>query len=848
MTILMCLLVAFVALIALAYSRAPLWLSSLLLLAGAGAGVQLLGWHPAVAIVTLVVLAVINVKPLRQLLLTGPIFGVFRKITPAMSQTEQEAVDAGTVWWDRDLFSGKPDFDRLHAIPKATLTPEEQAFLDGPTEQLCAMLDDWKISTQYKDLPPQAWQFIKDQGFLGMIIKKKYGGKEFSNTAHARVVTKIATRSGSAAVSVMVPNSLGPGELLQHYGTDEQKNYYLPRLAKGIDIPCFALTSPDAGSDAGGIPDFGKVCRGSYTDPRTGERHENVLGIRLTWEKRYITLGPIATVLGMAFKLYDPDHLLSDKEDLGITCALIPTEHEGVHIGRRHYPGTAVFQNGPNWGKDVFIPLSWVIGGKDYVGQGWRMLVECLSVGRCISLPAMSVASGMVSSYTTGAYSRIRNQFGLSIGRFEGVDEALGRIGGMTYQMDAAQRLALAGLDMGEKPSVLSGILKYHNTERMRKVVNDAMDVHGGKAVCTGPRNYLAGAYGAIPVAITVEGANILTRSMIIFGQGAIRCHPFVLTELRAAMNKDLPAFDTAVIGHIGFAISNAVRSFVMGLTGAKLVASPKSGAMAARYRNVVRFSSAFAFLADMGMASLGGSLKFREKLSARLGDMLSGLYIATASLKKFNDDGAPKEDLALVSWAVDSALYDCQVAMDGFMANHPSRGLALLMRVLVFPLGLSLKAATDQDGTRIARMLMEPSEARDRLTQYMYRSKDENDPVGVLEHALKAVIETEALETKLRNAHRKGSLKSITAAERLVEAQTAGLITAAEFAAVERARRLRREVIMVDDFDSTLSTSDDNAIHRDIISQPAGKDNAALAKSNSPESVKTTTETPSVS
>ena len=407
MTILMCLLVAFVALIALAYSRAPLWLSSLLLLAGAGAGVQLLGWHPAVAIVTLVVLAVINVKPLRQLLLTGPIFGVFRKITPAMSQTEQEAVDAGTVWWDRDLFSGKPDFDRLHAIPKATLTPEEQAFLDGPTEQLCAMLDDWKISTQYKDLPPQAWQFIKDQGFLGMIIKKKYGGKEFSNTAHARVVTKIATRSGSAAVSVMVPNSLGPGELLQHYGTDEQKNYYLPRLAKGIDIPCFALTSPDAGSDAGGIPDFGKVCRGSYTDPRTGERHENVLGIRLTWEKRYITLGPIATVLGMAFKLYDPDHLLSDKEDLGITCALIPTEHEGVHIGRRHYPGTAVFQNGPNWGKDVFIPLSWVIGGKDYVGQGWRMLVECLSVGRCISLPAMSVASGMVSSHGKSCISSI---------------------------------------------------------------------------------------------------------------------------------------------------------------------------------------------------------------------------------------------------------------------------------------------------------------------------------------------------------------------------------------------------------------------------------------------------------
>ncbi|MDW5417644.1 acyl-CoA dehydrogenase [Iodobacter sp. CM08] len=832
----------------LAYWRAPLWLSSVLFLGATAAGVQIGGMPMYSLIVVGVVVALINIKPIRRALLTGPIFGVFRKITPAMSQTEQEAVDAGTVWWDRDLFSGKPDFDRLHAIPQATLTAEEQAFLDGPTEQLCAMLDDWKISTQHKDLPPEAWQFIKDNGFLGMIIKKQYGGKEFSNTAHARVVTKIATRSGSAAVSVMVPNSLGPGELLQHYGTDEQKNYYLPRLAKGIDIPCFALTSPDAGSDAGGIPDFGKVCRGSYTDPRTGAYHENVLGIRLSWEKRYITLGPIATVLGMAFKLYDPEHLLSEKEDIGITCALIPTEHEGVHIGRRHYPGTAVFQNGPNWGKDVFIPMDWVIGGAEYVGQGWRMLVECLSVGRCISLPAMSVASGMVSSYTTGAYSRIRNQFGLSIGRFEGVDEALGRIGGMTYQMDAAQRLALAGLDMGEKPSVLSGILKYHNTERMRKVINDAMDVHGGKAVCTGPRNYLAGAYGAIPVAITVEGANILTRSMIIFGQGAIRCHPFVLTELRAAMNKDLPAFDTAVIGHIGFAVSNAVRAFVMGLTGAKLVGSPKSGAMAQRYRNVVRFSSAFAFLADMGMASLGGSLKFREKLSARLGDMLSGLYIATAALKKFNDDGAPKEDLPLVAWAVDSALYDCQVAMDGFMANHPSRALALLMRVLVFPLGLSLKAATDSDGTKIARLLMEPSVARDRLTQYMYRSKDENDPVGVLEHALKAVIETEALEGKLRNAHRKGTLKSITSGERLAEALSTGLITTAEFAAVERARRLRREVIMVDDFDATLTFSDDNAIHRDILNQPKGLDIAASPKVNAVESVKIATETRPVS
>ncbi|WP_255990318.1 acyl-CoA dehydrogenase [Chitinolyticbacter albus] len=818
MTVLICVAVILVVVTLLAYWRAPLWLSSLLALAAVGYAVLGCGSHWAWLVAAVLVLAVLNLKPLRRAVLTGPMFQVFKKITPPMSQTEQEAVDAGTVWWDRDLFSGKPDFDRLHSFPAPKLTAEEQAFIDGPTEELCAMLDDWKITTETKDLSAEAWQFIKDQGFLGMIIKREYGGLEFSNYAHARVVTKIATRSGSAAVTVMVPNSLGPGELLQHYGTEEQKNYFLPRLARGIEIPCFALTSPEAGSDAGGIPDFGVVTRGSYTDPRTGERHEDVLGIKLSWEKRYITLGPVATILGMAFKLYDPDHLLGDKDEIGITCALIPTQHEGVNIGRRHYPGTAVFMNGPNWGKDVFIPMEWVIGGASYVGQGWRMLVECLSVGRCISLPAMSVASGKLAAYTTGAYARIRNQFGLAIGRFEGVDEALGRIGGHAYQMDAAQRLALTGLDMGEKPSVLSGILKYHNTERMRSVINDAMDVHAGKAVCVGPRNYLASGYGAIPVAITVEGANILTRSMIIYGQGAIRCHPFVLKEMRAAMANDLNTFDDAVIGHIGFTISNKARACVMGLTGARLVSAPKSGPTAQNYRDIVRLSSAFAFLSDMGMATLGGSLKFREKLSARLGDMLSNLYIATAALKKFHDDGEPKEDRPFVRWAVESALYDCQEAMNGFLNNHPNRFLAWCMRRVVFPLGMSLKGPADRVGTRIARALMEPSVSRDRLVQYMYLPKDETDAVGVLEHALKAVIDTEGMESKLRRAQREGQLKAITARDRLQEARGKGLLTDAEFAAVERARRLKREVIMVDDFDAELKAADPDAIHRVVI------------------------------
>ncbi|MBB5193602.1 acyl-CoA dehydrogenase [Silvimonas terrae] len=818
MTALICVAVVLIAFLAVAYLRAPLWLSSLLILLGTVYGVATHGLNVIVATVIIAVLAVLNIKPFRRAFITGPLFSIFKKITPAMSQTEQEAVDAGTVWWDRDLFSGKPDFDRLHSFPAPKLTAEEQAFLDGPTEQLCAMLDDWKITHDTKDLSPEAWQFIKDQGFLGMIIKKQYGGKEFSNLAHARVVTKIATRSGSAAVTVMVPNSLGPGELLQHYGTDAQKNYYLPRLAKGIEIPCFALTSPEAGSDAGGIPDYGVVARGSYTDPRTGERHEDVLGIRVSWEKRYITLGPIATILGLAFKLYDPDGLLGDKKDIGITCALIPTEHEGVSIGRRHYPGTSVFQNGPNWGKDVFIPMDWVIGGKDYVGQGWRMLVECLSVGRCISLPAMSVASGKLSSFTTGAYARIRNQFGLAIGKFEGVDEALARIGGFTYQMDAAQSLALTGLDMGEKPSVLSGILKYHNTERMRKSINDAMDVHAGKAVCIGPNNYLAHGYQAIPVAITVEGANILTRSMIIFGQGAIRCHPFVLKELRAAMSNDGAAFDNAVIGHIGFTISNAVRSLVMGLTCARFAGSPKSGPTSVFYRNTMRMSSAFAFVADMGMASLGGSLKFKEKLSARLGDALSNLYIATAVLKKYQDEGATAEDLPLVQWAAQTALYDCQTALDGFLNNHPNRALAWLMRRVVFPFGLTQRAASDSIGTKVARLLMEPSASRDRLTEYMYKPTAETDPVGVLDHALKAVIATEAAEGKLRKAARGGQVSGWTSHAQLADAQGKGLITQEEFSAITRARQLKRAVIMVDDFDQQLNNPDPEVTTRVVF------------------------------
>ncbi|KMJ54246.1 acyl-CoA dehydrogenase [Vogesella sp. EB] len=805
---------------ALAYFRAPV-LAWTVVIAGWLASLQpVWGCQVPLAVWALfaVIALVLNLVPLRRAVFTGPVFSVFKKITPAMSQTEQEAINAGTVWWDRDLFSGKPDWNRLLSFPDPKLTAEEQAFLDGPTEQLCKMVDDWKITHELKDLPEDVWQFIKDNGFLGMIVKKKYGGLEFSNYAHAKVVTKIATRGGTAAVSVMVPNSLGPGELLQHYGTEAQKDYYLPRLAKGVEVPCFALTSPYAGSDAGAIPDYGIVCRGSYTDPRSGQRFDDVLGLRVSWEKRWITLAPVATILGLAFKMYDPDHLLGDKEELGITCALVPTEHEGVCIGRRHFPGGAAFMNGPTWGKDVFIPLEWIIGGRDYAGQGWRMLVECLSVGRCISLPAMSVASGKVASYTTGAYARIRDQFGLSIGKFEGVDEAMARIGGFTYQMEASQDLALTGLDIGEKPSVLSAVLKYHNTERMRKTLNDAMDIHGGKAVVLGPRNYLARAYQAIPIAITVEGANILTRSMIIYGQGAIRCHPFVLREMKAAMSNDAAEFDKAITGHINFVISNVFRSLWMGLTGAKLVGSPKGGEVAAYYKQLTRFSSAFALLSDMAMFSLGGSLKFREKLSARLGDMLSNLYIASACLKRFERDGAPKEDLPVLQWAVENALYDLQQAMDGFLVNLPSRTLAAILRKVIFPWGLTMKPASDHTGTKVARLLMELGPTRERLTRGIFAPSDESDPVGVLEPALKAMLETEPLEQKLRKLGRDGKFKAVTARERLAEALQSGQITQQEFDAVTRARKLKRDVIMVDDFDMKLEQHDDKMLQRLIF------------------------------
>ncbi len=621
-----------------------------------------------------------------------------------------------------------------------------------------------------------------------MSIAKEYGGLGFSAYAHSQVMTKLSTHSGTISVTVMVPNSLGPGELIAHYGTDAQKRHYLPRLAKGLEIPCFALTNPNAGSDAASIPDFGIVCWGEYEGKR-------VLGMRVTWEKRYITLGPVATLLGLAFRAHDPEHLVGDKEDIGITCALVPTSHPGVEIGRRHMPLNAVFQNGPTWGKDVFIPMDWVIGGQPMLGRGWRMLMECLAAGRGISLPSSATGMAKLAVRATGGYARVRTQFKTPIGRFEGIEEALTRMGGNLYMMDAARALTASAIDAGEKPAVISGIAKLHLTERGRQVVNDAMDVVGGKGICMGPSNFIGAAYMQIPVAITVEGANILTRSLIVFGQGAIRCHPYVLKEIEATRETDKAkasvAFDAALFGHIRFTLANMARTLVTGLTGSHFVGVPADVAPETRryYQQLTRFSAALAFLADVSMGSLGGALKRKEKLSARLGDVLSLMYLCSATLKRYEGEGRQEADAPLMHWAMWDAMFKAQAAFEGVISNFPNRLIAAMMRRVVFPLGRPYVVPSDKLGHDVAKLLLEPSATRDRLTAGMYLPAAGDDPVSLIERALAATLVAEPIDAKIRAAVKEGRLDGKLpaggGAEMLAaRAQSAGVITA------ERVRR----------------------------------------------------------
>jgi acyl-CoA dehydrogenase len=802
MTTLITLLAAFIVVWALAYHAASALVWTITVGAGliaASATGALAG--PLAGIVWLLFIAaavIANVKSLRIAVLSAPIFATYKRILPQMSSTEREALEAGTVWWDGDLFSGKPDWNKWLNVPQAKLSAEEQAFVDGPTNELCSMLDEWKSTHELHDLEPRVWQFIKDNGFLGMIIPKEYGGKGFSAYGHSQVVMKISTRSAAAAVSVMVPNSLGPGELLMHYGTKEQKDYYLPRLAKGLDIPCFALTAPEAGSDAASMTDLGIVCKQMWEGKET-------LGLRVTWEKRYITLGPIATILGLAFKAYDPDGLLGGEKELGITCALIPTNHPGVNIGRRHMTLNAAFMNGPNSGKDVFIPMDWVIGGQPMLGQGWRMLMECLAAGRSISLPAQSIAAGKVTAFTSGAYSRVRQQFKTAIGKFEGIEEPLARIGAMTYLMDATRTITAGALDLGEKPSVLSAISKYHATERMRQVINDAMDIHGGKGICMGPNNYLGRAYQQIPIAITVEGANILTRSLIIFGQGAIRCHPWVLKEMKAAQNDSIDEFDHAFWSHIKFTISNAGRALWLGITGGMGLPAPACVETKRFYQQMTRFSSAFALLADVSMFVIGGSLKRKEKLSARLGDVLSHLYLASCALKFYDERGQQKDEFPILKWALYDCAFKMQVAMDGIIKNFPNRPIAWVLRRLVFPKGMTLIQPSDQLGHEVAKILITPSAARDRLIAGMYLPNDEKDIFGELNAAMQAVTACEPIEGKVRTAQKAGRFSTRGLEDMFEEAKNLSVITETELALWKRARALTKNVVRVDDFDKNF-------------------------------------------
>jgi acyl-CoA dehydrogenase len=746
----------------------------------------------------LAALVVPNMIELRREKITRPLLNIYRTMLPSMSDTEREALEAGNVWWDGELFSGMPDWDRLMSFPAPELSAEEQAFFDGPCEQLCAMLDDWDICQNRVDMPEKVWAFIIKHRFFAMIIPKQYGGLEFSAYANAMVITKLASRSPTASSTVGVPNSLGPAELLLHYGSDEQKQRYLPGLAAGTEIPCFALTSPEAGSDAAALIDNGVVCEGDWNG-------EQIVGIRLNWNKRYITLAPVATVLGLAFKLYDPDHLIGDQVEYGITAALIPTATPGVTVGRRHYPMTIAFQNGPTSGKDVFVPLDYIIGGQEMAGKGWKMLVELLSVGRAITLPSTASGGGQAAAYATGAYARIRKQFNTSIANFEGVGEALTRIAGYTYIMNAAVSVTSGAIDQGEKPAVPSAILKYHCTELGRKVANDTMDVHGGKAIMLGPKNYIGRSYMATPIAITVEGANILTRSLIIYGQGAIRCHPFVLRELRAAAAEDteqgLIEFDDALFGHIGYGISNVARSLFLALTHAKFSRVPLNTPTRRYYQNINRYSAAFALASDFAMLTLGGALKKRELLSARLGDVLSSMYLASTVLKHFENQGRRATDLPLVEWSVRTLMYQAQESLHAFLRNLPNRWAAAILRVFIFPRGRTYSAPSDDIAHKVVQLITTTGEARERLSQHAYTTIEPGNPLGLLQEALLLSEQVAPLEKRLRQAQKDGSIKAEYLGEQIAAAGEAGIIDKNEARQLQDYHDKVRDLLAVDDF-----------------------------------------------
>ncbi|CAN5384442.1 acyl-CoA dehydrogenase [soil metagenome] len=723
----------------------------------------------------------------RRDIISKPIFAWAKGVLPTMSDTEREALEAGDTWWDADLFTGNPDWAKLLKVKPVKLTAEEQAFMTGPVDRLCEMLDDWAINWELRDLPPEVWDFIKREKFFGMIIPKEFGGLGFSPFGHSEVVRKISTRSATAAVTVMVPNSLGPGELLMKFGTDAQRTRWLPRLADGTDIPCFGLTSPEAGSDAASLIDTGIICRGTFEG-------KDVLGLRLNWHKRYITLGPVATLLGLAFKAYDPDHLIGSQDELGITVALIPTDLDGVEIGRRHLPSMQVFQNGPNRGHDVFIPMDYIIGGQERIGQGWKMLMSALAAGRGISLPSLSAAGAAFAARTTGAYARVREQFNMPIGKFEGIEEPLARLAGTAYLLDASRRMTCTALNLGHHPAVISGIMKLHATERLRTAIDDAMDVHAGKAVIDGPQNYLGNLYRSVPVGITVEGANILTRNLIVFGQGAIRAHPYLLQEMNALGDPDklkgLAAFDTAFWKHVGHSIATLFRAWGRSWTRGIIAPAPDAGDATMFYRQLSRYSAGFALCADMALLTMGGALKRKEMLSARFGDILSELYLLSAALKRFEDEGRQQIDFAVLEWCMHAGFRTIESRFAEIFANFPNRVVAGLLKFIVQPFGARVLGPSDLTTRFCALLLMEPGAARDRLTPDLSHVDDDRG-FARLEKAFILVTSAEDIARRMRTAK----------IRKWQDAVTKGVITQSEGEQIAAAQAAAALVIEVDDF-----------------------------------------------
>ncbi len=753
------------------------------------------------ACVFLPFILLINIPWLRAHLISKFILRKVKSSIPPISKTEQEAIASGSTWWERDLFCGRPEWNKLHTFGQPVLLGDGRAFLAHQVPTLCSMLDDWKITQDPYDLPPEVWSFLKSEKFFGMTIPKRYGGLGFSAYTHSCVITMIATRSYSAAVCVMVPNSLGPAELLQHFGTEPQREYYLPRLAKGEEIPCFALTSPTAGSDATSITDTGIVCKGIY-------QGKEYLGLKLNWNKRYITLAPVATLAGIAVHVYDPERLLAGETDIGITLVLVPTNLPGVEHGKRHMPLHQAFMNGPIQGKDVFVPLENVIGGESMLGKGWHMMTDSLAVGRGISLPAVSTAAAILCYRMTGAYARVREQFGHPIGDFEGIKIALARIGAGTYLCEAARLFTTGAIDSGAKPSIASAITKYHLTELSRKIVNDAMDIHGGRSIILGEHNYLANIYTAIPIGITVEGANILTRNLIIFGQGAFRCHPYLAKELEAFSSSDekkgLLKFDRIIFKHIGFAMCNFSRALVYGITCGKKISIPVEGIFKPYYRQLSRMSMALSIIVDVALLSIGGDLKRKENLSARLGDVLSYLYLASAVLKYFRENGQTSEDRPFAEYSLQWCLFQSQSAILGFLDNMPSPRWRWILKKTIFTWGPHYKMPSDDLAIEIANAMMKPGSQRDRLTQFCFISKDTKDAANTMERTFISAVESENGLLKIKQAIKQSKIAAdLSVDEQVNTAQELGIVTSEEVVHIKEFYQLQNEAIQVDVLDA---------------------------------------------